>query len=136
MYKSKIILMLLIISATALVSCAQQKKAEQKQIKAKTSMTVSELREEMKTDSNLVILDVRTPAELTGPLGHIEGVINIPVQVLEQRIHELDKYKDKNIAVICRSGNRSGIATPILIEHGFKATNVLGGMIAYNKLKK
>ncbi|GBD91279.1 thiosulfate sulfurtransferase PspE precursor [bacterium BMS3Abin04] len=136
MYKSKIILMLLIISATALVSCAQQKTAEQKQIKEKASMTVAELREEMKTDSNLVILDVRTPAELTGPLGHIEGVVNIPVQVLEQRIHELDKYKDKNIAVICRSGNRSGIATPILIEHGFKATNVLGGMIAYNKLKK
>jgi len=132
MYKSKILLMLFIISVTAFVSCAQQKSATQKQ---KTSMTVSELLEVMKTDPNLVILDVRTPPELTGPLGHIDGVLNIPVQVLEQRIHELDKYKNKNIAVICRSGHRSGIATPILLEHGFKAINVLGGMIAYDKLK-
>jgi len=135
MYKSKVLLVLIIIAFLSVSSCAQQNLNKQQQVKEKTSMTVSELREVMKTDSNLVILDVRTPPELTGPLGHIDGVLNIPVQVLEQRIHELDKYKDKNIAVICRSGNRSGIATPILIEHGFKAVNVLGGMRAYNKSK-
>ncbi|MCB0749784.1 MAG: rhodanese-like domain-containing protein, partial [Ignavibacteriae bacterium] len=66
-------------------------------------------------------------------LGQIKGVINIPVQVLSQRINELDKYKDKNIAVICRSGNRSVMATKIMQAKGFKAKNVLGGMQAYNK---
>jgi rhodanese-related sulfurtransferase len=87
----------------------------------------------MEKDSNLVILDVRTPSELTGPLGKIDNVINIPVQVLSNRISELENYKNNNIAVICRSGNRSVFATKLLIENGFKAKNVIGGMISYNK---
>ncbi len=99
------------------------------------SITVEELQKQMKEDSTLVVLDVRTPQELVGPLGKIDGVINIPVQVLEQRVGELNKYKDRNIAVICRSGNRSRMGTQILLKHGFKAVNVLGGMKAWNKMK-
>lgn len=98
------------------------------------NISVAELKEEMKNDPDLVILDVRTPQELVGEHGKIEGVINIPVQELGKRISELNQYKDKNIAVICRSGNRSVMATKILLQHGFKAKNVMGGMKAYNKL--
>ena len=36
--------------------------------------------------------------------------------------------RDKKIIVYCRSGNRSGTATKILNENGFKALNMLGGM--------
>ena len=99
------------------------------------NLTAEELITAMKSDSNLVILDVRTPEELVGQHGQIEGVINIPVQVLEKRVNELDEYKSKNIAVICRSGNRSVYGTNIMLKNGFKAKNVLGGMKAYNKLK-
>jgi len=97
------------------------------------SMSVDDLVKKMETDSSLVILDVRTPQELVGPLGQIDGVVNIPVQVLSNRIDELNKYKGNDIAVICRSGNRSTLGTKILLENGFKATNVLGGMKAYRK---
>lgn len=96
-------------------------------------MSVKELKEQMKSNKKLIILDVRTPEELTGPLGKIEDVINIPIQNLETRIGELNKYKDKDIAVICRSGNRSRFGTDILNKNGFKAKNVAGGMIEYNK---
>lgn len=98
-----------------------------------STMTVQDLKKLMKDDSTLVILDVRTPAELVGPLGKIENVINIPIQELESRIGELKKYKDKKIAVICRSGNRSNTGTRILRGKGFKAKNVLGGMIEYRR---
>ncbi len=98
------------------------------------SITVEQLQKQIASDSTLVVLDVRTPQELSGPLGQIEGVVNIPVQNLNERIAELDKYKDRPIAVICRSGHRSGNATPILIKHNFNATNILGGMIAWNKM--
>jgi len=108
-----------------LLACAQQDK--------KGTMTVKELSEEFGKDSSLVLLDVRTVEELTGPLGHVEGIINIPLQEIKERIHELDKYKDKKIAVICRSGNRSGAATGILKASGFNAVNVEGGMIEYRK---
>ncbi|MCH7972574.1 MAG: rhodanese-like domain-containing protein [Bacteroidetes bacterium] len=100
------------------------------------SITVEQLKKEMKENPDMIILDVRTPQELEGPLGHIEGVINIPVQVLEERISELEKYKDKEITVICRSGQRSGIASGILFKKGYKVTNVEGGMRAYVKSEK
>lgn len=84
-------------------------------------------------DSSLIILDVRTPEELKGSLGKIEGVINIPLQQLKDRLHELQQYKNKEIAVICRSGNRSNTAAKILNENGFNAYNVTGGMIEYRR---
>lgn len=92
------------------------------------NMTAAELKSKLKNGSNIIVLDVRTPQELSGPLGHINGVINIPVQELEDRISELEKYKSKEIAVICRTGVRSEKGTKILISNGFNAKNVLGGM--------
>jgi len=100
---------------------------------SESEISVRDLKEKIKADTNLVILDVRTPQELEGELGKIDGVINIPVQELESRIHELDQYKEKEIAVICRSGNRSGRAVRILQPLGFNAYNVLGGMIQWRK---
>ena len=98
-----------------------------------STMTVSDLKEKIKSDTTLIVLDVRTPEELVGPLGKLDNVINIPVQDLERRVHELDSYKDKHIAVICRTGHRSHFATLYLNQHGFKAINVLGGMVEYRK---
>ena len=53
---------------------------------------------------------------------------NIPIESLEARINELNQYKQKKIIVYCRSGNRSGRGTDLLIHHGFDAVNLRGGM--------
>lgn len=99
----------------------------------KAVLTIEEMKAKAASDSNFVILDVRTPEELSGPLGKINGVINIPVQQLEQRLNELKPYKDKEIGVICRTGHRSGIATEILRKNGYNAKNILGGMTEYQQ---
>ena len=96
-------------------------------------ITVDELAAARSSDSSIVILDVRTAPELEGSLGHIEGVIHIPLQELENRIEELNDFKDSQINVICRTGRRSGVATSILNEKGFKAKNIIGGMVEYRK---
>jgi rhodanese-related sulfurtransferase len=127
MTKSKVIMFLSIFSFINFLGCAQQDKD--------STITVQDLKKLMNDDSTLVILDVRTPTELTGSLGKIDNVINIPIQELEDRIGELSKYKEKQIAVICRSGNRSNTGTRILRENGYNAKNVLGGMIEYRKLE-
>lgn len=98
-------------------------------------MSVEQLKQKMASDTTLVILDVREPEELAGPLGKIDNVINIPLHDLEGRLRELQPYKSREIAVICRSGNRSRHATEILLKHQLKAVNVAGGMLAYRKLK-
>ena len=100
------------------------------------NLTPAELKHRLEEEDDLVLLDVRTPEEFTGPLGHLVGAILIPVQELETRIHELDEYKEQEIIVYCRSGNRSRVASEILLEHEFKATNLLGGMRAWNAMKE
>jgi len=103
---------------------------------ARTEISVDELKKLIDAkDSNLVLLDVRTQAELTGELGSIPGIIHIPVEELDKRANELDKYKDKEIKIICRSGNRSGKACTLLSEKGFKTVNVTGGMKAFRKIE-
>ncbi len=84
-------------------------------------------------DSTIIVLDVRTPEEYTGPLGHIDKSVLIPVQELETRLGELERYKDKRILVICRTGRRSATATDLLTKHGFEAYNVEGGMQRWNE---
>lgn len=85
------------------------------------------------SDSSKVILDVRTPPELTGELAKVEGAINIPLQELQSRANELEKYRDKEIVVVCRSGRRSAAATEILKKNNYNAVNVQGGMLGYKK---
>ncbi len=65
-----------------------------------------------------LLLDVRTPNEFYS--GHLKNAKLIPLQQLEQRISEISDYKNKDIFVYCRSGNRSTVAAEILIKHGFK----------------
>ena len=82
------------------------------------------------------ILDVRTPEEFDGPLGHIDSALLIPVQELPGRLEELSSAADRQVFVICRSGNRSARATRILLQAGFRAVNVAGGMRAWDDLKR
>lgn len=101
---------------------------------AKTTMTVDELKQRIAAgDTNMVIVDVRTLGELSGELGAIPGIIHIPVDEMSKRHTELDQFKNKEIAVVCRSGNRSGKATTLLRDKGFNAINVSGGMLAWRK---
>ena len=80
-------------------------------------------------DNETVVLDVRTEEEYYGPLGHINGSILIPINELEDRIDELNDYKENTIYVVCRSGNRSEFGKDILNENNFTAVNVDGGML-------
>ncbi len=100
------------------------------------TISIGDLVELMSSEESFIILDVRNQEELVGQLGHIEGVINIPIHDLEKRIAELKKYKENKVVVICRSGNRSKYGTSLLLQKGFKAFNVEGGMRAYRKVIK
>ncbi len=72
------------------------------------------------------VLDVRQPAELT--VEHVPGAVNIPLPELRARLGELPR--DREILVICRSGQRAYYATRILLQNGFQARNISGGMLS------
>ena len=90
---------------------------------------------------NVLLLDVRTPAEFEGKAaakyGRLNNAVNIPVQELETRMKELNAWKDKQIVVYCSHSHRSPRASYILSQNGFtKVTNMLGGMSAWKTAVK
>jgi rhodanese-related sulfurtransferase len=76
-----------------------------------------------------IFLDVRTNAE------HIQSFIPnsilIPLNELPYKIDELERFRSKNIVVYCRVGNRSEFATKLLLDEGYRATNLLGGIAGW-----
>ena len=72
------------------------------------------------------VLDVRQPPELA--VEAVAGAVNIPLPELRQRLGELPR--DREIHVVCRSGQRAYYATRILLQNGFKARTVSGGMLS------
>lgn len=77
---------------------------------------------------NQILLDVRNPGELSTQ-GYIGNAINIPVDELRHRMHELPK--DKEIVVYCQVGLRGNVAYRQLVNNGFKARNLIGGYRTY-----
>ncbi len=76
------------------------------------------------------LLDVRNPAELA--VESIPGAYNIPLPQLRDRLGELPH--DREVLVICRSGQRAYYATRLLLQNGFKARNISGGMLSHSVL--
>jgi NADPH-dependent 2,4-dienoyl-CoA reductase/sulfur reductase-like enzyme/rhodanese-related sulfurtransferase len=76
------------------------------------------------------LLDVRNPPELA--VESVPGAVNIPLTELRARLGELPR--DREILVICRSAQRAYYATRVLLQKGFKARNLSGGMLSRSHL--
>jgi rhodanese-related sulfurtransferase len=97
-------------------------------------ITTNELRERILSGEELNLVDVREPYEhdefnIGGeliPLGRIQSM----------DLDQLDAFKEKELILYCRSGNRSGQACQILEMMGFTNTkNLQGGMLAWQQLQ-
>ena len=77
--------------------------------------------------AQVTVLDVREDDEWDA--GHVEGAVHIPLGDLPARVGELDPEAD--IVVVCRSGGRSARATAWLVQNGYDAANLDGGMGAW-----
>ena len=75
-----------------------------------------------------VLLDVRNGPELA--VESLPGAVNIPLPELRARLGELPR--DHEIHVFCRSGQRSYYATRVLLQNGFTARNIAGGMLTHS----
>jgi len=76
------------------------------------------------------LLDVRNPPEIA--VEQVAGAVNIPLPELRARLGELPR--DREILIICRSAQRAYYATRILLQNGFKAKNISGGMLSRSML--
>lgn len=77
-----------------------------------------------------LVVDVREPDEYVS--GHVPDSRNIPLSRLDERIGELEKFKDAPVILICQTGARSGDARRKLEKKGFaKLHNLEGGIAAW-----
>ncbi|MCL4140767.1 UNVERIFIED_CONTAM: hypothetical protein GTU68_014052, partial [Idotea baltica] len=66
--------------------------------------------------------------------GHIKGARNIPVNQLDKRIHEIEKFKEKDVVVYCDNGMRASRMTGKLKKQGFtNLKTVAGGLTNWEK---
>lgn len=78
------------------------------------------------------ILDVREPEEFK--TGHLLNAKSIPLVKLRDRIGEMERYREKPVVVVCRSGQRSATACALLAKEGFaQVYNLSGGVTAWQK---
>lgn len=96
------------------------------------TITVQQLEEFLPDTSKYFLLDVRQPEEFAE--ARIDGSTLIPLGVLPIRFNELEPHKNKEILVHCRSGARSAQAAQFLIQQGYSAHNVAGGILAWAEM--
>jgi rhodanese-related sulfurtransferase len=84
--------------------------------------------DEYRNTPGAYLIDVRTGPEYEA--GHIEGSINVPlhsVHFIVNHVHNIDAP----LYVYCQSGARSGQATSMFKEMGFKNVKNIGGVNRY-----
>jgi rhodanese-related sulfurtransferase len=93
------------------------------------SISSSEAKARIDGSNPPYLLDVREPHEFKD--GHIPGARLVPLGDLAARLSDMPR--DREILVVCRSGNRSSRATKQLNKAGLKAINLQGGMIGWQR---
>lgn len=99
------------------------------------NISFDEMCNRIKSNENVVLLDVRTTEEFTGKnapvptFGHFKNALNINVYDLPTKLEELELYKDKEVIVYCSHSHRSPRASYFLSTNGFSnVANVVGGV--------
>ncbi len=78
-----------------------------------------------------LLIDVRTKDELSRD-GRIKDASHIPLNELKGKLDGLSKHRAFPVAVICRSGSRSGVACSQLKKSGFEQVyNLKGGILSW-----
>lgn len=90
------------------------------------SITVSELKASLSRGENVQLVDVRSAGEYAA--GHVPQAINIPLEQVEARLGD---FAGSQVAILCQSGARAGMACEILRSHHDELLLVEGGTSAW-----
>ena len=117
-------LTLLPLGAAPLSACQHEKTTEEP---AYLNISQVEAKQLIDTESDYVILDVRTQEEFDE--GHIPGAILIPDYEIKEKAETALPDKNQLILVYCRSGRRSKLAAEQLEILGYTKIREFGGII-------
>ncbi len=85
----------------------------------KTQLNSTDIKEVLKKNKSIVVLDVRTAEEFAD--GHLKGAQNIDIRQSDA-YSKLDKLNPKTTYLVyCRTNHRSGMAVDYMMQKGFKS---------------
>ena len=97
-------------------------------------MEVETLKQKLDTGEDVLLLDVRSAEDYVGEQGHIKGSLLIPLEEINTRLSEIEKFQEKTVMTICRTDRRSAKVAQILAKNGFADVHVVKqGMTDWNK---
>ena len=103
-------------------------------LRTEPMIEVPDLKRRLDAGEDILVLDVRSPDGYTGDLGHIASTTHIPLNELDQRLHELDDYQEKPVITVCNTDRMSKQAAQLLAQKGFADVHVARmGMTDWNK---
>ena len=95
-----------------------------------TDITPEEVKQRLDAGEKLNLLDVREPYE--NAEFNIGGRLVPLGKIQTMQLDDIEDWKDDEIIIYCRSGNRSGQACLILETIGFtNVKNLTGGMLEW-----
>jgi uncharacterized membrane protein YdjX (TVP38/TMEM64 family)/rhodanese-related sulfurtransferase len=95
---------------------------------------VEDLAKELLSGRAFAVIDVRSPGDFHGALGHIREARNVPLAELAKRLPELEALKGERVILVCRTQKMSASAAEKLAAAGFTDPHVLrGGMVRWNE---
>tara|TARA_Y100001960_G_C14728243_1_gene856046 strand:+ start:104 stop:1072 length:969 start_codon:yes stop_codon:yes gene_type:complete len=107
-----------------------------RRLRQKPMLEVNDLNIRLESGEAPLILDVRSPEEFVGKQGHIDQALNIPLDVLEDRVGELIPFMDEPVVIVCCTHVRSAKAARLLTARGFTDLSVVhNGMTAWISAK-
>jgi phage shock protein E len=134
--KKYLIIIVLAISVSVAFSCnsSTQAKAEDTELQESLitkNVSAAEFQTLIKSKTNAIILDVRTPNEVAQGIIKNAKKIDFYDKNFKAELDKLDKSKP--VLIYCRSGRRSGIAMSTMRELGFSEVyNLQGGIIEWS----
>ena len=119
---------LIIFSILGLTGCSSSENRPNTESNSNTyqQITVQEAANIMQSETNYILLDVRTAQEYAS--GHIPGAVNLPNETITSEAIQQLPDKEQLILVYCRSGNRSKQASDKLVNLGYTNIVEFGGI--------
>ncbi|WP_297205738.1 rhodanese-like domain-containing protein [uncultured Brachyspira sp.] len=131
---SFVVLLSLIISCSNSSSSSSSSQQQTNTAASYKNLTVDEVITLWKSNTNIILIDVRTPDEIK-ETGTIEGATNIDFKAADFKDNVSALDKSKEYIVFCRTGNRSGQASQIMADLGFTNVNNLNNA-GYDEFSK
>lgn len=137
--KTKYIMMALLIASSVGLSACNQNSEEANSTSQEESMVevlpmsgeeLAKIEADKKKKEKYLVIDVRSPEEYKE--GHLKFAINMPIDNFEENVGEIDGFKDKDVALYCNSGKKSGKVGDILVSDGFRKVYNADGVKQYD----